>query len=261
MKRELNSVTPMLLFSTRRAVLALTALLPLCAVAQNPDLQEKVTEIKQAAAANKRSLAQYTWQEQQTISIKGEVKKQDVYQVRLGPDGKPVKTELGGTPSAEPSGGRLKQHMVEKKKEEYEDYAHQIAELAQSYARPDPQRLQQAYQQGDVTFGSAGAPGELKVVITNYIKPNDSVTIIFNRREKAIQSLNISSYPDDPKDVVTMSAQFSKLPDGTNHVSGMTVNGESKHLTVQTQNSNYQKAIAVVGSHGSLPQQGLQHSW
>jgi hypothetical protein len=44
------------------------------AVAQNPQLQEHIAEIKQASAA-KQALARYTWQEQQTISIKGEVKK------------------------------------------------------------------------------------------------------------------------------------------------------------------------------------------
>jgi hypothetical protein len=31
------------------------------------------------------------------------------------------------------------------------------------------------------------------------------------------------------------------LPDGTNHVSTMQINGVSKNLLVTTQNSNYQK--------------------
>ena len=223
------------------AVLALLTLATLTARAQNPQLQERVAEIKQASAANKQSLAHYTWQEQQTISIKGEVKKQKVFQVRTGPDGKPQKTELSSSPSPSSEGGRVKRHVVEKKKEEFEDYAQQIAALAHSYAQPDPQRLQHAYQQGNVTLGSAGMPGELKLMIANYIKPKDSVAIVFSREQKAIQGLNISSYLNDPKDAVTISVQFSKLPDGTNHVSKMTVNGVSKKLTVQTQNSNYQK--------------------
>jgi hypothetical protein len=205
--------------STFRTTVAaiVIALVSEWATAQNPQLQEHVAEIKQAAAANKQSLAQYTWQEQQTISIKGEVKKQEIFQVRQGPDGRPQKTELSGAPSSSSSGGgRLKRHVVEKKKEEFEEYAQKIAALAQSYARPDPERLQQAYQQGNVTLGSAGAPGELRLMITNYIKPKDSVALIFNRQEKALQGLNISSYLDDPKDAVTISAQFSRLPDGTN---------------------------------------------
>jgi hypothetical protein len=35
--------------------------------AQNPELQQKVAEVKEAMAANKQALAQYTWQEQVTV--------------------------------------------------------------------------------------------------------------------------------------------------------------------------------------------------
>src|SRR5258708_6983541 len=87
--------------------------------AQSPQLQERVAEMKQAAASNKQQLAHYTWQERQTISIKGEVKKQKLYSVQPGPNGKPQKTEID--PQAQGSdGGRrhgLKHHVVEKKKE------------------------------------------------------------------------------------------------------------------------------------------------
>ena len=41
------------------------------AAAQNPQIAEKVAEIKQASAANKQALARYTWQEQQVVSLKG----------------------------------------------------------------------------------------------------------------------------------------------------------------------------------------------
>ena len=92
------------------------------AAAQNPELLQKIAEIKEESARNKQALAQYTWVEQVTISLKGEQKKQEHFQVRLGPDGKPQKTSLDPPPSAE-SGeggrhGRLKEHVVEKKKEE-----------------------------------------------------------------------------------------------------------------------------------------------
>lgn len=212
------------------------------ALPQNPQLQERVTEIKQAAALNKQALAQYTWQEQQTISIKGEVKKQKLFLVRLGPDGKPEKTEID--PQEQSSGGRkhgLKHRIKERKKEEYEDYAKQIAALAQDYARPDPERLQQLFQQGNIMFGSAGAPGVIKIVIHDYLKQGDSVTLVFNEAQKALESIAVSSYLDDPKDAMTLSAQYAKEPEVPNHVSNMLVNGVSKQLAVAMQNSNYQR--------------------
>ena len=221
------------------AALFLSALL---SHAQNPELQQRIAEIKQASAANKQALAHYTWQEQQTTSIKGEVKKQQVFQVRVGPDGKQQKMPIGASQAAPPppSGGRLKKHIVEKKTAEFKDYGEQIADLAKQYTQPDPGRLQAAFQAGNVSLQPGGGEGEVKLVIKNYIKPNDSVTLVFSKQQKAIQSVQVSSYLDDPKDAVTIAAHFAKLPDGTNHVSGTQIDGSSKQLRVVTQNSNYQ---------------------
>ncbi|HYX53606.1 MAG TPA: hypothetical protein VE783_09140 [Candidatus Limnocylindrales bacterium] len=221
------------------AVLAVAGL----AGAQNPELRERVAEIKQTMAQNKAELAQYTWQEQQTISVKGEVKKQSLFQVRLGPDGKPQKQPLGSPDQQASSGGRrhgLKHRVVEKKKEEFEEYAQQIAQLAQGYMQPDPGRLQQLFEQGNVSLGPAGVPGEVRLMIQNYLKPGDTVTLIFNRSQKMLQSLQISSYLNDPSDAVTIAAQFSRLANGPSHVSDVSVNGVKKQLLVQMQNSNYQ---------------------
>jgi len=208
--------------------------------AQNPQMQQHLAAVKESAAKNKQALAQYTWQ---TIAIKGDVKDTKFYQVHMGPDGKPQKMETENLPQS--SGGRqhgLGHHIKEKKGEEFKEYGRQIAALAQQYTHPDPEKLQQAYQQGNVMLGSDGGPGEVKMVISNYIKPNDKVTLLFNQQAKAIQSLDIATYLSDPKDAVKIGAQFGQLPDGTNRVASMEVNGVSKQLQVTSQNSNYQKA-------------------
>jgi len=224
------------------AVMAILSALQLSA--QNPALSQQVAEVKESAARNKQSLAHYSWQQQETISVKGDVKDVKLYQVHLGPAGEPQKVELENTPTS--SGGRehgLVHHIKEKKGEEYKEYGQEISALAQQYVQPDPGRLQQAFSQGNLMVGSAGAPGEVKMVIKNYVKPNDQVMLVFNRQTKAIQALQIQSYLNDPKDAVTISAQFSQLPDGTNHVASMRTDGVSKDLLITTENSNYQKAM------------------
>src|SRR5215467_13746758 len=124
--------------------------------AQNQELQERVAEMKQSAAKNKQALAQYSWQETVTISLKGEQKKQEHFQVRLGPDGKPQKTSLDQPEAAAQDqgggrrSGRLKEHVVEKKKEEYKDYADQIKALIEQYVPPEKEMLEHAYQKGNV---------------------------------------------------------------------------------------------------------------
>jgi hypothetical protein len=180
--------------------------------------------------------------EQQTTSLKGEVKKTQQFQVRIGPDGQQQKTELNPqSPPSAPSGGRIKQRIIEKKTEEFKDYGQQIAALGKQYSQPDTQALQQAYQQGNISMQPNGADGTVNLVIKSYLKPNDSVTLAFNQQQRALQSIKVASYLTDPSDAVTVAVQFAKLPDGTNHVATVQVNGVSKQLSVVVQNSAYQR--------------------
>src|SRR5579862_6969909 len=213
---------------------------------QNQELQERVAEIKEAVAKNKQAMAQYTWVEQVSISLKGEQKKQEHFQVRLGPDGKPQKTSLDPPPadsSSDQGGrrGRVKQHVVEKKKEEYKDYADQMKALAQQYVPPSKQLLEQASQKGNIALSPvAGAPGQVQLVIHNYLKPNDSLTLVFDKTQKAVVGVQVASYMSEPKDAMNLTVQFSGLPNAPNHVSSMTIDGASKQLNIAIQNSNYQ---------------------
>ena len=63
-------------------------------------------------------------------------------------------------------------------------------------------------------LGSAGTPGVVKIVIHDYLKQGDSVTLVFSEALKALESIAVSSYLDNPKDGMTLSAQFTKEPQG-----------------------------------------------
>lgn len=229
----------------RNAQLAAVATITLfCSIsqvlAQKPEMQEKLAEIKQSSAANKLALARYSWMEQQTISLKGEVKKTQQFQVRIGPDGQQQKIELNPQAAPQPSGGRFKQRVVAKKTEEFQVYGQQIAALGKQYSQLDLQALDQAYQRGDISMQPNGADGTIILSVKNYLKPGDSLTLVFDRQQKAIRAVQVASYLTDPSDAVTIAVQFAKLPDGTNHVSTNQVNGVSKKLGVMIQNSTYQ---------------------
>jgi hypothetical protein len=236
---------------SRVMCIAMPALLTLAATlfarpiaAQNQQMQERIAEVKEAAARNKQALAQYTWTEQINIMLKGEQKKQEHFQVRLGPDGKPQKTSLDQPTSDEGGGreGRLKKRIVEKKKEEYKDYADQIKALIQQYVPPEKDKLAGAQQQGNIMVGAQpGAEGQYRLVISNYVKQGDNMTLVVDKVQRDLVSLSIATYLDDPKDAVNVNVQFSAIPGGPNHVSSETINGVSKQLTINIQNSNYQR--------------------
>ena len=96
-----------------------------------------------------------------------------------------------------------------------------------------------AKQAGNISIQPGS--GTVSLVIKNYIKQGDSMTMTISEQTHSPVSVQVNSYLNDPKDAVTISAQFAQLPDGTNHVATTSIDGVSKHLTMNDQNSNYQK--------------------
>ncbi|WP_035354622.1 hypothetical protein [Edaphobacter aggregans] len=213
---------------------------------QAPDkaaLQQRVAALKESVAANKAKLAQYQWTETTTILLKGEVKKTDQDLCRYGPDGKVQKTPTGPPPAPpQQSGGRMKARIVEKKKEEFQDYGARLKSLIGEYVPPDRDKIQAAFQAGNAALTpTAGGPTSL--VFTNYYKPGDKLTFAFDTATKKIRDITVNSYLDDPKtDIVTLTVNFASLPDGTNYTASTDLKAESKNMEIKTQNSNYQKA-------------------
>ncbi|WP_035351935.1 hypothetical protein [Edaphobacter aggregans] len=210
------------------------------AAAQSPQMEQKLMAIKEAQAANKQKLAQYTWTETETIAIKGDVKDTKTYQVQVV-NGQQQKSLVNDQKAGSGGGreGRIKEHVIEKKTEEYKEYGQSIGALAKQYTTPNPEALMQARQAGNISL-QPGA-GTVSLVIKNYVKQGDSMTMTISEQTHSPVSVQVNSYLNDPKDAITISAQFTQLPDGTNHVATTTINGVSKELTVNEQNSNYQK--------------------
>jgi hypothetical protein len=66
------------------------------------------------------------------------------------------------------------------------------------------------------------------------------MTMVFDKTQKELVRIQIASYMDDPKDAMNLTVRFDRLPDGTNHVAAMEIDGVSKQLNIATQNSSYQ---------------------
>jgi hypothetical protein len=207
------------------------------AIAQNSELQEKVAAVKQSAAENKQKLLQYQWLETTQLTLKGDAKPSSQNLCRYGPDGQ-VQKNLVGPPPEPPSGGRMKQKIVAKKKEEMKDYMGDVKVLLSQYVPPDPQRMQQAYQAGKVSFNPAG--GVVNLIFKDYAQPGDQMTLTFDTAAHKIISLNINTYLGEAKDAVTLQVQMATLPDGTNYAQQTVLNATAKQLVVTTTNSDYQ---------------------
>ncbi len=206
--------------------------------AQNGELQQKLAAVKEVAAENKQQLRQYQWTETTQLTLKGDPKPASEKLCQYGPDGQVQKTPIGAPPE-QPSGGRMKQRIIEKKKAEMTDYMDDVKGLLSMYVPPDPQKMQQAFQAGKVSFNPAG--GLVNLIFTDYAQPGDKMTLAFDPASKKITSLNINTYMGKTKDVVTLQVQMASLPGGPNYAQQTILNASAKQLIVTTTNSNYQK--------------------
>ena len=216
--------------------IALGTIIP--AVAQDSDLQQRLAAVKEAAAENKQKLRQYQWIETTQLTLKGDAKPPSQNMCQYGPDGQVQKTPIGPPPQ-QPSGGRLKQRIIEKKKEEMQDYMQGVKAVLSMYVPPNPQNMEQAYQAGKVSLNPAG--GLVNLVFRDYAQPGDQMTLTFDPAAKRIVSLNVNTYMDDPKDAVTLQVQMATLSDGTSYDQQSILNATAKQLVVTTTNSHYQK--------------------
>ena len=223
--------------ATAPALFVISLLCAQAALAQSSSLQQKVQQARALLVANRQQLSRYTWQMQETVSVRSEVKSQLVYRVQLDSAGTQVKTLLSQSPQSGPQRQFGVRHRVEQR---YKQYGQQVGALAQSYAQLSPSRLQQLYSQGQVSLKGAGTPDYVELAIKGYEKPGDSIVLTIRRDPQALVSYYVSSYLSDPSDTVTITAHFSQLADGTRYASSVTVNGASKDLTIAQHSSDFE---------------------
>jgi hypothetical protein len=212
--------------------------------AQAPTPQEKIATLKQALADSAKSIRQYQWTETTSISMKGEEKSKLQNTVVYGADGKLQKTPLNPpAPKAEAKtsrrdkdkGDRLKENIVENKKEEISDYMKQAVALIQSYVPPKPEQIQAAQQAGNMTVQGG------KIEFKDYLKPKDLMTIEIDPSGKRLSKLSVASYIEKPDEPVTLNVVFGALEDGTSYTQQTTLDAKAKNIKVVVSNGGYKK--------------------
>lgn len=207
------------------------------AQAGGAELQQKLAALKQSAAANQQRLHKYQWTEVQQVTYKGDTKPQQQFMCQYGPDGKVQKFPMG--PQQQPSGGKLKQRMVEKKKDEMAQYMGQVKSLLAMYVPPNPQKMQEASQAHNVSLSRDAGAGLVNLTFKNYEQPGDQMVVAFDPTAKKMTNVSVNTYMGQAKDAVTLMLDFSTLPDGTNYVEKTVLTATAKQIVVTTLSMNY----------------------
>ena len=237
------------------SVIACVALLPLTAaplLAQQPPAQaaggaqDSVAALKQSMQQGLAKIRQYEWVETTIISLKGEEKARKQNRCYYGADGKVQKVSLDPAPAQEPQqaggggrrGARLKEKVVENKKDEMKEYMEQAAALVHSYVPPDPAKIAAAKDAGRIaTNPQAGK--QVRLVISQYLKPGDALTLDLDAAANRVTGLGVNTYLDKPDEPVTLAVQMNALADGALYAAQTTLDAKAKNITVVIQNSGH----------------------
>lgn len=206
-----------------------------------PTPQQRVAMLKQWLQASQAQLRAYEWVETTVISVKGEEKSRKQNTCYYGVDGKLQKVPAA-EPAADSGGGRLKQRIVAKKKEEMTAYMQEAAALIHSYVPPEPDRIQQSVNAGKMTMAPLDGGRRVQLVFKDYLKAGDSLSVDIENPTNRLMGMGVASYlADSTSDAVQLNVDMGVLPDGTIYTAKTTLVAAAKDLTVVTENSGYRR--------------------
>lgn len=211
--------------------------------AQEPSPQQRIAAFKAALAKNQAELRQYTWLETTQIALNGEVKQTRMSDCRYAGGSKPQCTQVGPAPEEPKVRGPLRKRMVEKKVEELKDYMDSVKTLITQYVPPEGERIQKAFQGGNVSISPNPAAGTTRITVNNYAKQGDAVTFTIHPTTNQVKNVSINTWLNDPKAKVTLAVQFSTLPNGVSYAYQKVVNATAKGVTVTVTSSDFAEPL------------------
>lgn len=209
---------------------------------QPPANTDHVAAVKRSLQTSMAALRQYTWVESTVISLKGEEKSRTQKQCSYGADGQLLKIPIGDpAPPAKTERG-LRGRIAENKKEEVSASMKEAVALLHEYVPPDPQRIQAARDAGKLSIIPPDAAGNVQIVIKDYLKSGDSLTLRANAATDRLLGLTVATYSDSANHSVALKVEFSSLLDGTIYPENIDLEVSQESLQVAVENLGYNKA-------------------
>jgi hypothetical protein len=135
----------------------------------------------------------------------------------------------------------IKGKAVENKKEEISEATKEAIGLVKQYVPPDPARIQAAKEAGRVTMTPPDPSGQIRLVIKDYLKPGDSLTLDANAATDRISGVTVATFTEKEKDKVGLKVAFGAFEDGTVYPAKIQLDVAAQNLAVAIENSGYKK--------------------
>jgi len=198
--------------------------------------------VKESLQKSMAALRQYQWVETTAVSVKGEEKSRTQSTCYYGADGKLQKTPLAAPPQDEGRKPRgVRGRIVENKKEEMSEATKEAVALVKQYVPPDPAKIEAAKAAGRVSVTPPDPKGQVRMVIKDFVKAGDSLTLDVNAASDQISGVTVATFTEKAKDAVGLKVLFGSFADGTVYPSKIQLEVAAQNLAVAIENSGYKK--------------------
>ena len=156
------------------------------------------------------------------IKLKGESKNIKLEQVRYDLNGQLQKTPLGGAPQAAPEparggrGGRLKNKVIENKKEEFGELMQGLGQLVASYGHLPPEKMQAFGANATKGRGEGAMQGTAQIQGLNVLQQGDAMTIWIDPASQMMRRVEIKTLYE--KKPATLVAEYRSVPNGPTYM-------------------------------------------
>jgi hypothetical protein len=212
----------------RNAVLSgmLVTLFALAAIARQTELQGHVSLLKTSLTQSREQLKKYRWTETTVLLLKGQEKSRKLYNCRYASDGSVQKIVVEATPE---------------NIEDLANYVERAMGLVKMYVPPDPHKIQASTTEGKASLMTIDPGDRVRMRFQNYQIPGDQLSIDVDRTNNRLLGASVTTYLEDPKEVVSLVIQFDPLPDGTSYPSKIELSVINKNLAIQITNADYRE--------------------
>ena len=205
-------------------------------------------QFAQAQKDNAAALRQYAWKTRTEIKMKGESKSVKLEQVRYDLDGKLEKTPIDGAPAPPAQkdagrggrrGGKLKEKVIEKKKDEFAELLQNLGQLVGSYAHMPPDKMRAFAASATLTPNQGDKKDQLLIQGKNVLQAGDTMSVWVDPKSYMFRAVEIqTSYEEKP---VHFKGDFQPLTAGPTYSARSVLEYPDKEVELIVENYDYQK--------------------
>jgi len=193
-------------------------------------------KVAEARKVNAALMHHYNWTSRTEIIDNGQIKDTRIELVQYAPDGQ-LQRSLLNDQSAPLPRGFLRRAMAEDERKKMAKYLEGLQGLLEQYTLPTTGKILDFIVAARLT--GPDASGSYSMTGNNVVIPGDSLTIWTDLLTRHVRRIQVNTtFQGDP---VQLTATFSTLPSGLNHVAYAEATVPAKQLSVQIQNFNYNR--------------------